>query len=91
MRTAAGIIFLLLAGVLQTPAQLSLRAGSAEPVPGWARMELGNQAVWVSPTAVSSADIASEAVGSPDAKRAVAVGSGRSRKVRDLSAAQSTN
>jgi preprotein translocase subunit SecD len=92
MRTAAGIIFLLLAGVLQTPAQLSLRAASAEPVPGWARMELGNQAVWVSPTAsLTSADIArAEAVSSPDAKRAVAVEftDEGARKMRDLSGAQ---
>jgi preprotein translocase subunit SecD len=89
---ALGLIALLLGGLLQTPAQLSFRAASAEPVTGWTRMELDNQAVWVSPTAsLTSADIArAEAITTPDAKRAVALDftDAGAEKLRALSSAQ---
>src|SRR5262245_20371410 len=78
--------------MFQAQPQFSIRAASSEAVPGWERMEFGNQAVWVSPAvSLSSADISrAEPITTSDGKKAVAVEltDQGAEKMRRLSAAQ---
>jgi len=49
---------MLIGGVLQAQAQLTMNAAAEEPVQGWQKMEIEGRAVWVNPKpALTSADI----------------------------------
>ena len=89
---ASAIVAILFGGTFQAQAQFSIRAASTDSVPGWERMELGNQAVWVAPAAsLTSADIGrAEPITTPDNKRAVAIEftDAGAEKMRKLSTAQ---
>ena len=88
----SAIIALLFGGIFQAENQFSIRAASADPVQGWERMELGNESVWVAPTAsLTSADISrAEPITVADGKRAVAIQftDAGAEKMRKLSVAQ---
>jgi preprotein translocase subunit SecD len=88
----ACLTVILFAGSLPAQNQLRIHAASAEPVSGWNRMEFGQRAVWVNPTAsLTSADIAS-ADPSTDADRGtfieVVFTDEGTKKMRALSNAQ---
>ena len=83
---------MMFAGILQAQAQFSIRAASAEPVNGWQQMQLGERAVWVSPTAtITAGDIEkAQPETTPDGRTMVSVifTDAGARKIRDLSIAQ---
>ena len=71
--------------------QLSIRAGSTEPVAGWERMQFGKRAVWVSPVvSLTSNDIAAAQQTTADGRTAVGISlnDAGARKMRELSLAQ---
>jgi preprotein translocase subunit SecD len=88
----SGTLAVLFSGLFQAQGPFSIHAASADPVSGWERMELENQAVWVSPTAsLTSVDVGrAQSITMRDGKKAVAMEftDAGAEKMRKLSTAQ---
>jgi preprotein translocase subunit SecD len=93
MKRTIFLLIILFAGVLQAQAQLSVRAASEEPVPGWERMQSEvDRPIWVSPTvSLTAADFESlQPATDANGRRFVAVvlTDAGAKKMRELSIAQ---
>jgi len=92
--SAACLLLILFAGIVQAQARLSIRAASAQPVEGWQRMlvEHSDRVVWVAPTAaVTAADIERaqpEVNFNGDTRIGVVFTDEGARRMRDLTIAQ---